>query len=90
MCQHRKIRSACKDCGGGSICPHDKIRYYCKACKASNGLLSLLAVAGDEGKPEEEEEEQMFASETLQNEAVDAMLKAFEEDAMLKEEVQDD
>lgn len=36
-------------------------------------------MAGDGGKPEEEEEEQVFASETLQNEAVDAMLKAFEE-----------
>jgi hypothetical protein len=28
-----KIRSRCKDCGGGSICEHDRRRSACKDCK---------------------------------------------------------
>jgi hypothetical protein len=36
-CEHGKIRSKCKDCGGGSsICEHGKIRSQCKDCGGSS------------------------------------------------------
>ena len=31
-CEHQKLRSKCKDCGGGSICEHQKERRYCRDC----------------------------------------------------------
>ena len=31
-CEHERIRSKCKECGGASICEHDKIRSQCKQC----------------------------------------------------------
>jgi hypothetical protein len=31
-CEHDKIRSRCKDCGGASICEHDRQRNQCKDC----------------------------------------------------------
>ena len=34
-CEHNKIRSVCKDCGGGSICCHNKERSKCKDCGGS-------------------------------------------------------
>ena len=30
---HKRIRSTCKDCGGGSICLHNRRRSRCKDCK---------------------------------------------------------
>ena len=35
ICEHSKIRSACKKCKGGSICEHNKIRSYCVQCGGS-------------------------------------------------------
>jgi len=32
VCEHNKIRSRCKKCGGGSICDHDRERSTCKEC----------------------------------------------------------
>ena len=32
ICQHNRIRSQCKECGGGSICQHNRQRYQCKEC----------------------------------------------------------
>ena len=34
ICQHNRIRSQCKECGGGSICQHNRIRSKCKTCIA--------------------------------------------------------
>ena len=31
-CPHDKIKSQCRDCGGGSICPHDKRKSTCRDC----------------------------------------------------------
>lgn len=32
VCEHNRIRSGCKDCGGGSICEHNRQRTRCKNC----------------------------------------------------------
>ena len=32
MCEHNKIRSRCKACGGSQICEHNKIKSVCKDC----------------------------------------------------------
>jgi len=34
-CEHNRIRSQCKDCGGGAICEHNRIRSQCKDCGGS-------------------------------------------------------
>ena len=31
-CEHNRIRSSCKECGGVSICEHNRIRQTCKDC----------------------------------------------------------
>jgi hypothetical protein len=35
-CEHKKQRSQCKDCEGGSICKHKRIRSRCKDCGGSS------------------------------------------------------
>jgi hypothetical protein len=32
ICQHQRIRSMCKECGGPSICQHQRQRSKCKEC----------------------------------------------------------
>ena len=32
LCEHKRRRSSCKDCGGGSICEHKRQRSQCKEC----------------------------------------------------------
>ena len=32
ICQHKKIRSVCKECGGSSICEHGRRKSLCKEC----------------------------------------------------------
>ena len=32
LCQHGRIRSQCKECGGSSICEHGRARCRCKEC----------------------------------------------------------
>ena len=32
ICQHARIRSQCKECGGGGICQHNRIRSQCRDC----------------------------------------------------------
>jgi hypothetical protein len=36
ICQHNRIRSTFKDCGGGSICEHNRRRSKCKDCGGTN------------------------------------------------------
>jgi hypothetical protein len=31
-CRHFRVRSKCRECGGGSICKHNKIKSSCKEC----------------------------------------------------------
>jgi hypothetical protein len=31
-CEHNRIKSTCKDCGGASICEHNRIKSQCKDC----------------------------------------------------------
>jgi hypothetical protein len=31
-CEHGRIRSTCKECGGGSLCEHGRRRSQCKEC----------------------------------------------------------
>ena len=35
-CEHNRIKSRCKDCGGGSICEHNRIKSTCKDCGGSS------------------------------------------------------
>ena len=32
MCEHRRQRHTCKECGGTSVCGHGKLRHRCKEC----------------------------------------------------------
>jgi len=32
MCEHKRKRSVCADCGGGSMCEHGRQRAHCKQC----------------------------------------------------------
>ena len=34
-CEHNKIKSKCKDCGGSELCEHNKRKYTCKDCGGS-------------------------------------------------------
>ena len=33
LCPHKRRKSRCRDCCGGSICDHDKRRDKCRECK---------------------------------------------------------
>jgi hypothetical protein len=35
-CEHNKIKSHCKDCGGSQICNHNKFKSSCKDCNGSS------------------------------------------------------
>ena len=35
MCEHGRVRSQCKECGGASICEHGRRRSKCKECGGS-------------------------------------------------------
>jgi hypothetical protein len=35
ICEHQRLRTQCKECGGGSICEHQKRRSICKECGGS-------------------------------------------------------
>ena len=35
LCEHHRVRSRCKDCGGSSICEHRRQRSKCKDCGGS-------------------------------------------------------
>jgi hypothetical protein len=37
ICEHRRRREDCKDCGGKNVCEHHNIKIYCKQC-GSTGL----------------------------------------------------
>ena len=45
FCQHNRIRSYCKDCGGASICAHRRQRSKCKDCKRRQTELAAAADA---------------------------------------------
>ena len=32
ICEHQRVRSTCKDCGGSSLCEHQRQRSKCKDC----------------------------------------------------------
>ena len=36
MCEHGRIRSQCKECGGTGICEHGRVRCRCKECGGSS------------------------------------------------------
>ena len=42
LCEHDKIRSICKKCGGSEICEHGKRRSICKVCDPNGYLTSLI------------------------------------------------
>jgi hypothetical protein len=35
ICEHNKVRSQCKECGGSQICEHNRVRSKCKECGGS-------------------------------------------------------
>ena len=36
ICEHGRVRSQCKECGGASICEHGRQRHRCKECGGSS------------------------------------------------------
>ena len=36
LCEHNRIRTQCKDCGGPGICVHRRIKRQCKECGGSS------------------------------------------------------
>lgn len=32
LCEHKKPKSRCKDCGGKNLCPHNKPKHRCSSC----------------------------------------------------------
>ena len=36
VCQHKKWRSQCKECGGSNVCEHGRQRSNCKECGGSS------------------------------------------------------
>ena len=34
-CIHGRVKTCCKECGGGSVCIHGKYKKYCKDCGGS-------------------------------------------------------
>jgi group I intron endonuclease len=50
-CIHDRRRTACKDCGGGSICEHNKQRNHCKVCNPTTcELCGITTSKGDFNK----------------------------------------
>ena len=39
-CEHDRVRSVCKECGGGSICEHGRVRSQCKECKGGASICA--------------------------------------------------
>ena len=46
-CQHGRMRSQCKECGGGSICQHGRMRSQCKECGGGAAFASMDECAID-------------------------------------------
>ena len=47
ICQHHRMRSQCKDCGGRSICHHYRVGRSCKVCRTDadeDGRVSVSEV----------------------------------------------
>jgi hypothetical protein len=40
LCEHDRVRSVCKECGGGSICEHGRVRSQCKECKGGASICA--------------------------------------------------
>jgi len=36
LCEHNRVKTKCKECGGSSICEHGRIRSRCKECGGSS------------------------------------------------------
>ena len=36
LCEHHRVRSRCKECGGSGICEHKRVRSTCKDCGGSS------------------------------------------------------
>ena len=36
MCEHKRRKYLCRECGGSQICPHNKIKTSCKECKQAS------------------------------------------------------
>lgn len=45
LCEHNRIRTQCKDCGGPGICEHKRRRSRCKECIAADAAADA-AVGG--------------------------------------------
>ena len=58
LCEHGRVRSACKECGGSGICEHGRWRHKCKDCRCARAeadtqekaAAALAAVAALEGE----------------------------------------
>ena len=36
ICEHNKVRTSCKQCGGSQICNHNRVRACCKECSGGS------------------------------------------------------
>ena len=58
LCEHGRVRSACKECGGSGICEHGRWRHKCKDYRCARAeadtqekaAAALAAVAALEGE----------------------------------------
>ena len=42
LCEHKKLKGRCKQCGGGSFCEHNKERYRCEKCNPEGHIVSVM------------------------------------------------
>jgi len=42
LCQHQRVRSQCKDCGGSGICEHQRQRSTCKCSSIQNIEYTIM------------------------------------------------
>jgi hypothetical protein len=52
ICEHGRVRSKCKECGGGSICEHGRVRSRCKECRAARDAEAPVLCLPVHPKPE--------------------------------------
>ena len=39
LCEHKRQKSQCKECGGSGVCEHNRVKHKCKDCGGSSSGL---------------------------------------------------
>ena len=61
LCEHDKVRSVCRVCGGASICMHQIVRSTCKTCGMQDVAKPRLAA----GSMQQQQQHDMSAIQSL-------------------------